>query len=834
MQPGPRRRTLAWLAALPAIPAVPASMFSHSAGAAESQAIQPAVQLFALNEVRVTGGPLYAAQQRNLAYLLALDPQRLLAPFRREAGLTPLGQPYKSWESQGLDGHMLGHVLSALALAVAATGNAICRQRLHFILTELQACQQAETDPLMAGYIGGIPEGAAMWRTLAAGTVNADNFSLNGRWVPWYNVHKTLAGLRDAHEYGAEPALEGAQPSLALTLLLRLTDWVERVTAPLSEAQMQTMLRTEHGGMAEVLADVHKHSGEARHAKLARRFVQLAIYAPLAERRDALTGLHANTQIPKVMGFVRVAERTLWPEGIAAAQFFWETVVNRRSTAIGGNSVKEHFHDSANFSPMLNEVEGPESCNTYNMLKLSAALFAHGGADAFLAYAERALFNHVLSAQHPRTGGLVYFTPLRAAHYRVYSQAQQGMWCCVGSGIETHSRHGELIYAHSENALWVNLFVPSVLNAKALGLRVEQHTSFPHSGQVTLTLHGMGQRALKLRHPHWAATITVKRNGRTLKLGSRSGNTPGSTPGSHFTLPGPWREGERVQLVLPLQPRLEALPAPLADGQQAHALLAGPIVLAARRPALPGDTAQQHFGDDTRMGHIAAAAQAPESATLNLADAQRLLQGLQAVPHAPLHWRTRELVVGGNSNTVPANSAVELLPFFELHESRYQVYWPDPPKQNPDAAQREREAADAQAQRALAARTIDSVAPGEQQPEVEHGYEAQGGDTGLHMGRRWRHATGWFGYTLANPQSQGRVLQLLLSRGDAGRNWALEVNGLRLPLKLRADAASDFYTVEVPLPADLLAASGGQLKLRFIALEGSVAGGLYGLRLLKD
>ncbi|TXD67686.1 glycosyl hydrolase, partial [Mitsuaria sp. TWR114] len=281
----------------------------------------------------------------------------------------------------------------------------------------------------------------AAWREVARGELKVDSFSVNGRWVPWYNLHKTFAGLRDAWQLTREP--------LAREMLIDLGAWALALLEPLSDAQLQDLMRAEHGGMNEVFADIAAMSGGARYLRLAERFSHRAILDPLRGPRDALTGLHANTQIPKVIGFARIAEErdpgAADKDWLAPARFFWTTVRERRSVAIGGNSVREHFHPLTDFQPMLDEVEGPETCNTYNMLKLTELLHAHAAGDEerarYADYYERALFNHVLASQHP-AGGFVYFTPMRPNHYRVYSQVDLGMWCCVGSGLESHARHG--------------------------------------------------------------------------------------------------------------------------------------------------------------------------------------------------------------------------------------------------------------------------------------------------------------------------------------------------------------------------------------------------------
>ncbi len=344
-------------------------------------------------------------------------------------------------------------------MAWAATGRADVKERLDYMLSELRRAQLANGN----GYLGGVPGGQKLWSELAAGDVRADLFGLNGYWVPWYNLHKTFAGLRDAWLFTGNP--------LARNMLIDWADWAAGLVSKLDDEQLQAMLITEHGGMNEVFADVAGITGEQRYLDVARRFSHHLLLEPLLLGEDRLTGLHANTQIPKVVGFETIAQSGDDPAWHEAAKFFWNTVVNERSVAIGGNSVREHFHDKNDFSPMVEEVEGPETCNTYNMLKLTRLLYRAEPRPEYADYYERALYNHILSSQDPATGGLVYFTAMRPQHYRVYSQVHDAMWCCVGSGIENHVKYGEFIYAADDDELFVNLFIPSRLDWPEKGLQ---------------------------------------------------------------------------------------------------------------------------------------------------------------------------------------------------------------------------------------------------------------------------------------------------------------------------------------------------------------------------
>ncbi|TQK10319.1 hypothetical protein FBX97_0235 [Herbaspirillum sp. SJZ107] len=771
-----------------------------------------AADLFPLRDVRLGPSPFLDAQTTDLNYLMVMEPDRLLAPFLREAGLQPKQPSYGNWESSGLDGHMGGHYLSALALMFASTGDAEVKRRLDYCIAELKRAQQANGD----GYLGGIPGGRAAWRDVAAGRLRADSFSVNGKWVPWYNLHKVYAGLRDAWRYAGNED--------AKAMLVALSDWALRLTSHLSEEQMQTMLKSEHGGMNEVLADVYQMTGERKYLELALKFSHQQILQPLEKGEDKLTGLHANTQIPKVIGFERIGELSGRKDMREAAAFFWQTVVEHRTVAIGGNSVKEHFHDTADFSPMIDEVEGPETCNTYNMLKLTEMLFLADQQGRYADYYERALYNHILASQRPGTGGFVYFTPMRPNHYRVYSQVDQAMWCCVGSGIESHAKYGEFIYAHERDekdrdALFVNLFIPSTLQWREKGVSLTQANSFPDQAGTRITVDGNARFTLKIRYPAWVAAgkLAVRINGRPVRIDA--------APGSYLSIDRMWKQGDRVDVSLPMSTRLEQMP----DKSNYYAVLHGPIVLAAKTNPFP--TEHLNFlADDSRMGHIAKGQVCPlESAPTFVSDRRDFIRRFQPVPGKPLTFRAPAgLVQGGGTG-----ASTEFIPFFRLHDARYTMYWP---QSTPGEYARLRaDNAAKEAERlALDARTIDQVAPGEQQPESDHFFKGEGTESGITKGRHWRRASKWFSYQLNDPKGEAKTLQLTFARADGGRRFELLVNGQRLAeVELAKDDAQEFYTRDFALPTGLLQAE-GKLEIKFVAQEGSTVGSLYHLRLMRD
>jgi DUF1680 family protein len=799
--PSPTRRgflqALGTAAVAPLLPA--------SAAAPGHSRPMPAV---GLADVRLGPGPFADAQARNLRYLAALEVERLLAPYRIEAGLAPRADKYPNWESMGLDGHTAGHVLSALA-SLAAQGEPLAGERLDAMLAGLAECQQANGD----GYLGGVPGGRRLWTRIASGEFKAEAFSLDGAWVPFYNLHKMYAGLRDAW------LLAGRRD--ARDMLLRFADWCEALVAHVDDATLQRILDTEHGGMNEVLADCFAISGERRYLRLARRFSHRALLEPLLRREDRLDGLHANTQIPKVIGFARIGELDGDQAWIDAARFFWETVALRRSVAFGGNSVREHFHPVDDASTLLASREGPETCNSYNMLRLTALLHRLDPQPRYADFYERVLYNHILSTQHPGHGGLVYFTPVRPRHYRVYSQPTQCFWCCVGSGLENHARHGAFACSHDGETLSVNLYMPAHVHWRERGVRLEQRTRFPDEPRTRLELALDAPRAftLRLRHPAWLeGPLQVRINGRPRPLSS--------APGQWADIARTWSDGDRVEVELPMHTRVE----PLFADHDWVALMHGPLLLAARtgEEDLDGLVA-----DDGRGSHIAPGPYLPmDGAPMLVGARDALASHVRPVPGAP------PLTFEADALLRPASArGLRLEPFFRIHDARYACYWRTTTEAGYPAVLAAFEAAERERQ-ALEARTLDRVQPGEQQPEIEHGYAGEESATGQLLGRRWRDARGWFGYRLAprrDASAPPRALMLVLFGGDWNVAMDVEAGGEVVErIVFEGGGRDDFDTRLIPLPQALAARAGAEgLELRFIARDGRRTPRVFEVRLLS-
>ena len=610
------------------------SALAADAGAAKQPDVVKA-PTFSLSEVRLLDGPFRQAQELDQKYLLALDPDRLLLMFRVTAGVPSRAKPLGGWEAPGVElrGHTLGHYLSACALMYAATGDAALKQRCDRIVTELAKCQAAMVQQgYHPGYLSAFPE-SLFDRVDAQKPV----------WAPWYTMHKIMAGLFDAHVCTGNPQ--------ALEVLTRLADWVKFRVDRLTPEQMQGSLKTEHGGMNEVLANLFGLTGNPEHLRLAKAFNHQAVFEPLARGEDKLDGLHANTQIPKIIGAAREFELTGTPEYRDLSRFFWERVALHRSYAIGGHSDGEHFFPVGDFARHLSPVTA-ETCNTYNLLKLTRHLFAWEPAAATMDFYERALYNQILASQDPRTGMFAYFISMKPGHFKTYSTPENSFWCCVGTGMENHARYGEAIYAHDSGSLYVNLFIASELNWPTRGVVLRQETAFPEQPSTRLRwqMREPARIALKIRQPFWAAS------GLTLRVNDQPVSSAADDAG-YLALAREWKDGDTVEVGLPMALRTEALPG----NPGTVAFFYGPVLLAGAL-GTNGLPEQGAYADEqTKYAKWAT----PPVPTLS-GEPAAIVAALKPVPGQSLTFKLE----GARA------PAVTLMPFYRLHHQRYTIYWP--------------------------------------------------------------------------------------------------------------------------------------------------------------
>ncbi|MCJ7935949.1 MAG: glycoside hydrolase family 127 protein [Chryseobacterium sp.] len=768
-----------------------------------SAQVRKKIHYFPLETVKLSESVFNTAMMADRKYLMAMEPDRLLAPYLKEAGLKPKADHYPNWENTGLDGHIGGHYISALSLMYTSTGDRRIKERLEYMVNELERCQNASPD----GYISGIPDGRKIWKEIKQGNIRASGFGLNDRWVPLYNIHKLYVGLRDAYWY--------AESEKAKKMLIRLTDWMIGEVSDLADGQIQDMLRSEHGGLNEVFADVYDITHDKKYLQLAHRFSHQAVLTPLLSGEDKLTGLHANTQIPKVIGYKRIADLEGNEHWNNAADFFWHNITEKRSSVIGGNSVSEHFNPVNDFSSMIKSIEGPETCNTYNMLKLTRQLFATMPESYYMDYYEKALYNHILSTENHDQGGFVYFTPMRPGHYRVYSQPQTGFWCCVGSGLENHARYGEMIYARSDKDLYVNLFIPSTLTWEQQKVVLRQVNNFPEVPETAFIFDSAGKSEfnLKLRCPKWTTPSEVKIliNGKQEKVQRGSDG--------YFTLTKKWKKGDVVKLILPMHLSAEQLP----DQSNYYAFKYGPVVLAAKY-----GTENQHglLADDSRSGHIAHGPQIPlNEIPIILGNPSEVVNHVK-----PINNKTLNFTITGLYPSEKFREGLRLVPFYSIQAERYILYWPQADKNWIENTIQQRTKEEEET-RKLDITTADKIQLGEQQPESDHFMESKESGTGYMEDLHFRDAKGWFSYQMKNHGKNAVYLYLLYFDANANRVLNIEINGKKIIAQnLGGKSGSLAQYLVIPIPDS--EKNKENLTVKFLAEEKLMTAKVIEVRLL--
>ncbi|RYX82668.1 hypothetical protein EON83_18390 [bacterium] len=742
-----------------------------------------------LSAVRLTGGPLKHAQDLDINYMLKLEPDRMMAYYRIQAGLEPKAAGYDGWDGGGknLTGHIAGHYLSAICLMYAATGDSRFKERADYIVQEMKEVQDENGD----GYLGALENGREKFAEVARGDIRSAGFDLNGLWSPWYTLHKTYAGLRDAYR------LLGNQT--ALELEIKFSHWAESILSNLDEAQMQKMLNTEFGGMDEILADLYADTGDLRWLNLSRRFEHRAVLAPLEAEEDKLGGLHANTQIPKAIGSLARYIYTGNKNDGVVAHFFWDTVVKNHSFATGGNSKDEYFGPSGQLSARL-DGRTSESCNVYNMLKMTRTLFSLAPDIKYAEFQERALFNHVLGSIDPHDGRTCYMVPIGRGVQHEYDDMFHSFTCCVGTGMESHALHGDGIYFESDERLWVNLYTPSTAYWAAHDVHLTLDTTFPEaeSATLTVTLPQPKYLTLALRRPSWAGQgFSVAINGEPLE------DLP--APGSYVELERTWESGDTISLILPKALSTEAVP----DNPNRVALMWGPLVLA-------GD-----MGPEDR-----------EAVTpVFITDGASPAQWLQAVEGKPNEFRS--VGVGRDIVLLGQEKQVDFVPFYRLHNRTYTAYWDLYSSQEWQEKATEIAAAQ-EKQRKLEAATVAFAQPGEMQPERDYNQQGEATEPARVLGRPGRRGTNWFSFDLpVDPTHPAALVVTYNSEEWRPRTFDILVDGLKVAeQRVERHLPSHFYDVEYPLPAEAVE-NKTKITVRFQATNGNEIAAAFGLRTIR-
>ena len=740
---------------------------------------------FPLSAVTILPGAFKDAHDADVRYLLKLDPDRLLSQFRTHSGLKPKAERYGGWESEGLAGHTLGHYLSACAMEYSVSKNPELLKRVNYIVDELEECQRARK----TGYVGAIPREDSVFLEVSQGNIRSRGFDLNGAWSPWYTIHKVMAGLLDAYLYGNNQK--------ALAIEQKMADWTGNILKNLSDEQIQKMLLCEYGGMNEVLVNTYAFTNNKKYLELSYKFHDRVVLDSLSNGVDILPGRHSNTQIPKVIGTVRRHQVTGDVNDYRIADFFWNTVVDHHTYAPGGNSNYEYFSAPDKLSDKLTD-NTMETCNTYNMLKLTRHLFALKPQATYMDFYERALYNHILASQNQGTGMMCYFVPLRMGTRKEFSDEFNTFTCCVGSGIENHVKYGESIYFKgADGSLFINLFIPSELDWKEKGVRLIQKGNLPSVNKVSFTIETKRPQLLdlKVRKPGWSEEISAMVNGAEVPATLQ--------PNGYLNISRTWKNNDVLEVVL--SPRLHAVPMP--DNPSRQAFFYGPVLLAATLGAEEPD---------------------PMHGTpVIVTDEQHVEKLLGNVSVDSLTFKTTR-------TGVPKD--VLLQPFHNLDNEHYAVYldifstaqWKEEQERYEEAKRKAYE---------MDRNTVDILRVGEMQPERDHNFTGENVETGESHTRKFRVANqgGTFSFTMKVASGfSHNLIATYWGMDNRGRVFDILVDGEKIVTEdLNKFKDSKFYDITYRIPSAVVAGK-STITITFRAKPGNQAGPVYGIRLIKE
>jgi uncharacterized protein len=739
-----------------------------------------------LPEVKLLDGPFKKAMELDAKYLLELNPDRLLSWFRKEAGLKPKGEVYGGWESDQLAGHTLGHYLSACSMMYASTENSRLLDRVNYIIDELDTCQTANGN----GYVAAIPGGKQLFKEISEKNIIANKtsgFRLNGIWSPWYTIHKLFAGLLDAQKYcGNQKALEIAK---------KLGDWAYNTTKNLTPPEFQHMLVCEYGGMNEAMAELYSRTGDRKYLELAGKFFDDKVLVPLENQEDNLNGLHSNTQIPKIIGLVRLYKLTGNTKYLDAAKFFWKIVVKHHSYVIGGNSENEYFGKPDDLSASL-DSNTCETCNTYNMLKLTRKLFELDPKQEYAEFYERALYNHILASQNPVTGMMCYFMPLEPGAYKDYSTPFNSFWCCVGTGMENHSKYGRNIYYYNNDSLIVNLFIASKADWTEKGISIVQQTEFPNSGKVKFIIDCRKpvEFSFLIRQPQWSGKrFNVLINDKKVKdINILDG---------YARINRTWNDKDIVEINLSMSLDL----ARMTDDTNKAAIMYGPLVLAGELGPL----------NDSEIDNV-------DYVPVFVPNGKRLNEWIKPVKN---EVNTFQTFYAGH----PRN--VTLIPFYKVYDGRYSVYWDilTAPEWKIRSAEIKEEK---EKIRGLEKSSFDYVHPGITTQEMKHNYKGENTGTGEEDHTTWRAATsgGWMSYDLKVSSDYPVKLVCRYWGGiQKERNFDIYIDGQKIASqKLYNDKPGRFFYVYYLLDPKLTNGE-KEITVKFQSHKDDIAGGVFGI-----
>ena len=712
----------------------------------------PMVDFYKYDEVKLLPSPFLSAMEKDVELINAMKPDKLLSGFRQEAGLLPKDSKYEGWESQGVAGQFLGHYLSANAIYYVYSKNPQTLYKINYCIDELELCQMKNGN----GFLGAFPEGKRIFEEIGQGRIYSKGFDLNGGWVPLYVIHKLLAGLIDVYQY--------TDNKKSMQIAIKLSDFLYNTFFHLTDDQIQKVMDCEHGGIKEALANMYHLTNDKRYLDLSNKFTHKSIVTPLSNHIDDLQGLHANTQVPKIIGSARYFELTGNSSDSVVAGFFWNTVVNNHTYANGGNSDGEHFGEAGHLSDRLSLVNS-ETCNTYNMLKLTEHLFQWKPSVHYMDYYEKALYNHILSTINPQTGEGMYYTPLASGGKKGYLLASYPV-CCSGTSMENHVKYNRAIYAHQANDIYVNLFIPSILERKKDGLKITQTANLPETDNIQLTINVPKPEKIKLliRNPHWSSNTTLTINNEVLNLTQMNNG--------YIIVDRIWKDNDKVCLKFDLEPYIEKMP----DNKKRVALFWGPQLLAANL-----GEAEIDYSKDIPV---------------IISGKKDIKEWISKKSHYPLSFRMNV------SQTSPEGY---LMPLSSIYKEHYQVYW-DVFSDEEWSDTKKKYAEELRKNQELEKSTIDYCVLGEMQPERDHNMNSDAGTTGLFNKKKYRSAWigGWFSFDMVVlPEKTTHMFITFWGEEYYPASFKIEVDGQLLKQPEYQDKTKEFIQVKYILPEEL-------------------------------
>ncbi len=756
-----------------------------------------------MENVILLGGIFKESQEIGKKYLLHLDVDRLLAPCYEAINQIPKKPRYGGWEEKEISGHSLGHFLSALCAMYIADNDIRLKEKADYIVSELAYLQDLDEE----GYVSGFPR--KCFDKVFSGNFNVTRFELGDSWVPWYSIHKIYAGLIDAYELiGNEQALK---------VVTKLADWAKKGTDNLNEDQFEKMLYCEHGGMCEAMANLYKITKNQDYLNLSIRFIHKETINPLIDLKDELEGKHANTQIPKVIGVATLYEITGKEEYKRACEFFWNIVTKGRSYAIGGNSRDEHFGKCG--TEKL-DVTTAETCNTYNMLKLTEHLYEWHHKAEYMDYYEKSLYNHILASQDPDSGMKTYFVSTKPGHFKVYCTPDNSFWCCTGTGMENPARYIRNIYFKDNDSLFVNLFISSKINIEDKKIKISQITNFPEEENIKLVIEEADNEfmSIRIRIPYWVSeNVQVTINNETVYIKNED---------SYITISRTWNKGDIVNINLPMNIHLYNS----KENKNEIVFMYGPLVLA-------GALGKENFPEtDILDDHL----KLNHHPGINV---PKLVGDIDEISSCITKINEKELIFESKAIGQPENVKVKLIPFYKVTHERYTIYW---------SVMSEKEYKNIENntnnyQDKIEKITIDQVNPNNQQSEIEHKIKALNSksDYSKECGQGWRECrdNGYFSYEVQLKNNKKVYLLLTYWGSDReifedgkmySRKFKIYAEDLMIAQeKLDENKPFVLFNKIYGIPEEVTNGK-SYIRIKFESEEGSIAGRVFGLKIISE